>query len=306
MSWKAVTSFITFVILASLLVFYFLPIGEIVEFSVSGSDSNNFTIGNSTESQAMQFYSNMRYPERDISYNIEGCPVAKSDEMLRAFDLVESFTILNFHEVEEEEQITVTCDSSTRSEGRAFIAGEGGVTNVTSSGEFNVISKGQVLLLRESKCSNPIVGTHELLHALGFDHSENSNNIMYPTVNCKQNISEDMIEHINWIYSFPSLPDLLFEDASASMQGNYLSTSMTIRNHGLVESPPSKLIINANGKEVKEFDIEKISVGGGRVITLTNVFITKSNIEEIELLIENSLEEMDKNNNRITLKIKNI
>ena len=61
-----------------------------------------------------------------------------------------------------------------------FIAGEGGPSNITKSGDFSVITHGSILLIKESKCERPNIAIHELLHALGFDHSENPNNHSNP------------------------------------------------------------------------------------------------------------------------------
>ena len=113
-----------------------------------------------------------------------------------------------------------------------------------------------------------------------------------------------MIDYINWLYSFPSLPDLLFDDALASIQGNYVSVSMAIKNHGLRDSYLSEIIILADGKQIKDFDLEEIPAGGGRIIRLTNIFVTRSNINEIEFYIKSNYEELDKSNNQIILKIK--
>jgi hypothetical protein len=293
-----------------LLAFYwFLPIGELVEFGVSGSENANFTL-NTSLNKSMQFYDNMRYQSPDISYRIEGCPLAREDEMKRAFDFLEGYTILNFYEAEgadETEEISVTCEDSVRGERGErglFIAGEGGVTNVTVTKNFNVIFNGMVLLLRESKCPDPIVGTHELLHALGFDHSDNPNNIMYPTVNCKQTIGDDLVDYINWIYSFPTLSDLSFENASASKKGGYLNFVITIRNNGLKNSENSTLIIYADNKSVKKLEIEPIPIGTGRMITLSNVFVMQRNIKELELFIKYDSEELNRDDNSITLGVK--
>jgi len=287
-----------------LLVFYWiLPIGELIEFGVSGPRHANFTL-NASLDQDMQFYDNMRYQSPNISYRIEGCPLAREDEMERAFDFLETNTMLNFYEVDSREEISVTCEDSASGEKRLFIAGEGGVTNVTVTENFNVIFNGKVLLLRESRCSNPIVGTHELFHALGFDHSDNPNNIMYPTVKCKQTIGEDLIDYISWIYSFPNLPDLSFEDTSASMKGAYLSFVITIRNHGLKNSEGSTVIIYADNKSIKEFEVEPIPIGNGRIITLSNIFVMQRNINELELFLKYDAEELNKDNNRLTLEIK--
>jgi hypothetical protein len=280
-----------------------LPIGELIEFGISSPKHTNFTL-NASLSQGMQFYENMRYRSPDISYRIENCPLARKDEMKRAFDFLGINTMLNFYEVDNKEEISVTCEDSASGEKRLFIAGEGGVTNVTVTENFNVIFNGKVLLLRESRCPNPIVGTHELLHALGFDHSANSNNIMYPTINCKQTIGDDLTNYINEVYSFPILSDLSFENTSASMKGSYFNFVMSIRNHGLKDSENSTIIIYADNKSIKEFDVEPISIGSGRVITLSNVFVMRRNIKELEFFIKYDFEELNKDNNRLTFKIK--
>jgi hypothetical protein len=303
MGWKVVLSLIFFILVIGLLISYwFLPIGELLEFKISGGNSN-FTLNASLDT-GMQFYENMRYQTPNISYSIASCPLAREDEMKRAFDFLETHTILNFYEVGWEEEISVTCEDSVKGEKGLFIAGEGGVTNVTVTKNFNVIFNGIVVLIRETKCPDPIVGTHELLHSLGFDHSDNPNNIMYPTVNCKQTIGEDLVDYINEIYSFPTLSDLSFENASASMKGGYLNFAITIRNHGLKNSENSTLIIYADNNSIKELEIEPISIGSGRMISLSNVFVMRRNIEKLELFLKYDSEELNKDNNRITLEIK--
>jgi len=305
MGWKIVFSFIFFILVIMLLVFYWiLPIGDLIEFKISGPGHANFTL-NTSLGQGMQFYDNMRYQSPNISYIIDGCPLAREDEMKRAFDFLETHTMLNFYEVNKEEEISVTCeDSISKGERGLFVAGEGGVTNVTVTENFNVIFNGKVLLLRESNCPNPIVGTHELFHAIGFDHSDNPNNIMYPTVKCKQTIGDDLVNYIGWLYSFPILPDLSFENASASMKGRYINFVITIRNHGLKDSENSTLIVYADNKSVKELEIESIPIGRGRMITLSNIFVMQRNVNELEFFIKYDFEELNKDNNRITLEIK--
>ena len=302
MSLKVILGFFLVLLVVMLLFLYwFFPIDEI-QFKMSDPGHSNFTLDSSFP-EDLQFYENMRYQKPSISYRIESCPLARENEMKRAFEWIQDLTILNFYEVNQNEEISVTCeDIVVRGEHGAFVAGEGGVTNVTVTKNFNVIFNGKVLLIRESKCPNPIVGTHELLHALGFGHSDNPNNIMYPTVNCKQTIGEDIVNLINHLYSFPSFPDLSFEQASASMKGRYLNIETTIRNNGLKDAEASNLIIYSSDKKIKEFEIEAISIGSGRSLTLTNM-MTFSKIEELRIFIDYPYAELDKQNNEIILEL---
>ena len=302
MSWKEVIGFSFFLVVVILLsLYWFFPFGEI-EFGTSGLKNTNFTINSS--SGKMQFYENMRYPDKDISYRIEDCHLQKTDEMERAFEKIENLTILNFYKVNNEAEIFVTCDDTAIFEGELFVAGEGGPTKITKSKNFNVIHEGAITLIRPSKCEEPLIATHELLHALGFDHSDNSENIMYPVSECSQKIGEDMVERINYLYSFPSYPDLVFVNASALMHGRYLDLTFTINNDGLKESKESKLIIYADNESIKEFEIESIQINGGRIITLKNIFVLQTKINKIELFLDTNFSELDKDNNLLFLEIK--
>ncbi len=304
MSWKKFLSVIFFVIVLGLLIFYwFIPLNK-TDFGTYVPSNSNFTLNTSAEG-GMQFYKNMRYPEPSISYRIENCPLQKEDNMKNAFSFIENETILNFYSVGSREEILVTCDSKAKFEGELFIAGEGGPTNITQSGDFNVISKGAITLLRDSTCENPNIAIHELLHTLGFDHSQNPDNVMYPVSKCNQEVGKDTINFINEIYAVPSLPDLSFENASASMKGRYLDVTMLVKNMGLKDSNGAKIIIYANNKSIKEIELESMSMGSGRFISLTNILVLQTNVSELRLSIEYGSEELKKENNVIRLEIKN-
>lgn len=290
-----------FIVLVVLLlgVYWFIPNQEL-EFFFAEKNSN-FSIGNTTE--VTQFYENMRFPESEISYTIEDCTLQKESEMERAFKIVENLTILNFYPNLEGE-IEITCDSNTKLEGGLYIAGEGGPSEIIQAGDFNVIRGGKILLIRESKCDRPIVPIHELFHVLGFNHSENENNIMYPVSKCSQTIGDDMLDFINEIYSIQSYPDLVFENASASRSGVQLDVNVSIKNNGLRSVGESRLIVYADDSEIKTFDVEELGIGEGRKIILTNIFTLKRSMNQIKLEIEYSGTELSKENNVAILEIR--
>ena len=145
---------------------------------------------------------------------------------------------------------------------------------------------------------------HELLHALGFDHSQNPNNILYNISKCHQTIGDDVIETINKIYSVESKSDLSFENVSASMDGRYLNVNATIRNNGLKVSDKSKMKIYADNKFQKEVDVEPMQIGFGVTLTFKNIFVSDLSVNEVKILIDTSSEELNKLNNEIVLEIK--
>ncbi len=303
MGWKAVLTFILVLLAIALLVLYwFFPFSTNI-FEPVGPGHSNFSL-NGFDTTEMQFYENMRYPSKTISYKIDDCTLQKEDNMERAFEILELETALQFYPVDGGEEISVTCDSRNKIEGGMFIAGEGGPANITRTDKFSVIFNGKILLIKKSKCENPNVALHELLHALGFMHSSNPDNIMYNVSKCDQTIGEDIPLVIDKLYSYPTYSDLSFEETSATMHGRYLDINISVRNNGLKKSGEAKIIVSADGDEIKEFDLSPVDIGYGRTITLTNVFIKKLSVDELEFFIDSNFQELEKENNKIILKIK--
>ncbi len=298
---ETILAFLFIVLVALLLgIYWFVPFNTTEFFS--DSVNSNFSLDyNSTD---MQFYENMRFPNPEISYTIYDCPLKKKNDMERAFEILEEITILDFYSVSSDGEISVNCDEKTKMEEGLFIAGEGGPTEIVKTNNFNVIFSGQVLLIRDSECPNPNVAIHELLHVLGFKHSENPNNIMYNLSKCKQTTGDDIPQLIDELYSVPSYADLSFENVSAFMHGRYLNANISIRNNGLKDSENAKIKIYADDKFVKESNLEPMKVGYGISLSLSNLIINQLNIKELDFEIVSDFEELDKENNKINLKIK--
>jgi len=299
--WKIFFSlFFIFIVIVLLIVYWFIPINTI-DF---GEVNRNYNFSINGSSEDMQFYPNMRYTSPTISYKIFDCTFQKENDMKRAFEVISSKTNLDFYPVSSDEDIFVTCDSKNKLKEGMFIAGEGGPTETVSTDMFNVILKGDILLIKESECIDPNVATHELLHALGFDHSDNRNNILYPISRCEQTVGDEIPTLINELYSYPSYPDLVLENVSALMNGKYLEASVSIRNYGLEDSQVSNLIIYADEKIVREVEIDSLVIGDGVKLSMEGVWISQIKVNAIKFVIESEFEELDKINNEVTLAIK--
>ena len=181
-----------------------------------------------------------------------------------------------------------------------FIAGEGGPTEIINASKYAVMFSGQISLYREETCEQPKIAVHELLHALGFDHNNNENSIMFPVTNCNQQIDQDIIDEINRLYIEPAFADLLIDNINANKSGRYLNFNVVISNFGLKDVDNSTLYIESNGVLIKSFNIGELDIGTKRSLTVTDLRVPRD-ATEIVFDVRTKDPEISLTNNKVKI-----
>lgn len=274
--------------------------GEPIKFEEYNLNNSDIVSSNRT-----QFYSNMRYKDKRISYSIsDSCDESARNDAENALGILSEKSVIEFYNSGQKGEINVLCSDlapEPEEEGH-FVAGEGGPSEIINTTNFAVIFSGKVSLFRDNACDKPNVAIHEILHALGFDHNGNPKSVMYPVTECDQEIDGYIIDEINRLYSIEALPDLAIEKASANIAGRFLNFEINVANFGLKESASSKLIIYAESEFVKDYDLSLIDIGTRNVLTVVNLRVPRD-AEIIEFEIKTSEKELDVSNNKIEVKL---
>lgn len=268
--------------------------------------SGNFSAENINESysEAIQFYPNMRYPDKSITYKIEdSCSNKKMADIESAFAILSEKTILTFSPSDTPE-IDILCSNiaPTAAEKDHFVAGEGGPSEIVNTTAYSVILSGRIALYRAETCNTPQVAIHEILHVLGFDHSSYPKSIMFPVTDCKQKIDTSIIEAIDKLYSIPSAPDLSLVSINAFAHDRYLDFNATIANFGLKDSLYSWLVVSTESGEIKRFDLKQIDLGVKQTLEVQNLKMQR-NAKSVFFTIETPEEEISKDNNVATISL---
>ena len=275
---------------------YYAPWGKQIEYKPFVAEAGYADLS----SQSQQFYPNMRYKDKIIGYKIEDvCDGAKKQDAIDAFDILSQESVLKFYENTRNPEIVILCSNIAPSaeEKDHFVAGEGGPSKIINTTVYSVILLGKVSLYKVDKCDQPKVAVHEILHALGFDHNKNPKSIMYPVTDCSQTIDQEIINDISRLYAAPSLPDLIIEKAEANRTSRYVDFQVVISNLGLKDSEHATLEVYAGDTLIKEFnDLNDLSIGRGRIISVTNLFLT-GDIGNINFVVKTNEEELSKANN---------
>lgn len=265
------------------------------------SQLNGFNLSELTQ---LQFYPNMRYPDKTITYEINvSCQQKRQEDIKEAFSILEQNSILKFVPSAIEPEIAITCtklQSPSREQSRYFIAGEGGPTAVINSSRYAVIFSGSISLFKQEICEQPTIAIHELLHALGFDHSPNPKSMMYPVTDCTQTLDQEIISEINKIYEEPSLPDLAIQKLEARKAGRYISFNTSVENIGLKDIQQAEISVYTDSKLLKTFELGKIEIGTIKFLTITNLKGPYS-FNSLEFRVSSSQQELSLDNNQAAL-----
>ena len=295
---------------------------EINKTEINESEFNEIKI-NETEIQefeeVQQFFPNTKFNHNLISYRIDpACDSNKRKRMIDAFNTLAGEVLpINFYEVLESPDIEISCSQEDKSaiEKDFFIAGEGGAREIIQTGRYNVITNGTVLLYKTPKnsisCDWPNVEIHELMHVLGFNHSQNRQSLMYETIdNCDQQLDKSIINKLISLYSEKNLPDLYFENITAKRNGKYLDFNITIKNGGVTEARKIGFGVFDEGKFVQTIELSSIDNFSGDLNFGYEVFLQVSNFKllnidskEIKFIIdkEGLIAELDKNNKVVSM-----
>jgi len=259
-----------------------------------------------------QFYPNMKFNHKNIGYTIDGnCNEDKVDRMLQAFnELSNKVPQIVFVPLARNPDIEISCDENKgeKIDEKHFVAGEGGAKEIIQTERYNIITEGIILLYENKKikskyCDYPNVELHELLHVFGFEHSQDKRSIMYQFIeSCDQILDQSIIDQLKELYSEENLPDLYFEFEDVTKKGRYLDFNLTIKNSGSVKSENVILTILDGESVIEEREMGEIEFGAGVTLYTTNLKLksVKSNQATFHIDIENSINEIDKENNIVT------
>lgn len=268
-----------------------------------------------TSSTLVQFAPNMRFADSRLSYYLQSeCTPSQIASVGEAFSILSERTqVLSFYRtasVWTDADIIIKCseqskelDSESENK-RTFIAGEGGPTQFLELSPYSLIKQGEVQLFSSkyiAQCDEPLVEIHELLHVFGYDHITDKSSILYPYLDCKQELKENIVADLIKIYSEPAKAEVLVANVSASKAGAYLDFYIEIKNTGLIDATDISLDIFADNKLIKTYPIEKLSPGLLRSLALTNLGLPSSRVSSIRFVVKTPVLEYSTANNVVEM-----
>lgn len=281
--------------------------GERISFGIT-MPKENYSLTDATDSLEM-FMPNMRFMSSNISYSFsDDCKIEKIDSTKNALEIISNETgVLYFYEASDG-LIKIYCDEDVKeTENNTFIAGEGGPGKVINSSLYPVILNGRVYLYgskRQEKCVYPVVEIHELMHVFGFAHIKNESSVLFPYLDCKQRMSQDIIDKLRELYSIDAKSELQVKKATASKSGIYLDFNMDVENIGLIPAENVSIEVKTiDNKYKKEFNLSDIDVGVTQSFSIKNLKLDSRNVDEITFVVKTNTPEFYPDNNMFSAKL---
>lgn len=191
-----------FIIIVGTLFFIFFYIGarnaQVTANVILDEENNGVTL------EIKQSIPDLKFNHNNISYAIEEhCDSAQIQKLRLAFNIISNETPLLFYETKTlPTDIIVLCSSLNDSSKNSDVSkvAEGGPTLFAEK----EILEGKIILYNNSNsinCSKPLAEIHEILHVLGFIHTLKEKSIMYPIINCQQEIDSEIKNKLVELYS---------------------------------------------------------------------------------------------------------
>ncbi len=185
---------------------------------------------------------------------------------------------------------------------------------VIQSAEIQLLTKEDGKVFTDLDMVN--LAMHEIGHAIGLDHVDSKDSIMYPKLNLPsvevKQISILDLDALKQIYKLPAKPDMILIEANATKSTisslirtrYFVNISVTVQNEGLSDAQESILKILTDGETAKTSVVPKLEVGNKYLLFFGNLEVS-SDFSSVELITdpENSIDELDEGNNKIILKI---
>lgn len=186
-------------------------------------------------------------------------------------------------------------------------------TGLIQSADIQLLTKSGPKQLSTIDMTN--LAIHEMGHALGLNHSDDENDIMYPilVVPSKEikGIPDKEVSRLQEIYSVEPEPDLRIIEANVSkatvkrITTFYLiNISLIIENNGLVDAISPQMAISTDGIAVKNDTLPDIQIGNSLSVTLGNLRVEKD-FSAIEIMLDpnNVIDELNETNNFINVEV---